>query len=107
MFYQESLKLYEKQPKIVEEFDSLLAYLTREMLDKITVSFVCDSIGASYDVVKYILEYYSKKEVLRKQYEIRCPECGIPLERISLDEVYRFIQDCRKRINAIVAMRKY
>lgn len=34
MFYQESLKLYEKQPKIVEEFDSLLAYLTREMLDK-------------------------------------------------------------------------
>lgn len=88
MFYQESLKLYEKQPKIVEEFDSLLAYLTREMLDKITVSFVCDSIGASYDVAKYILEYYSKKEVLRKQYEIRCPECGIPLERISLDEVY-------------------
>lgn len=45
MFYQESLKLYEKQPKIVEEFDSLLAYLTREMLDKITVSFVCDSIS--------------------------------------------------------------
>lgn len=90
MFYQESLDftLYEKQPKIVEEFDSLLAHLTREMLDKITVSFVCDSIGASYDVVKYILEYYSKKQILKKQYEIRCPECGIPLERISIDEAY-------------------
>ena len=90
MFYQESLNftLYKKQPKLVEKFDSLLAHLTREMIDKLTVSFVCDSIGASYDIVKYILEYYKNKKVLKKQYEIRCPECGIPLERISLDEVY-------------------
>ena len=90
MFYQESLNiaLYKTQPDIVKKIDFFLGNLTREKLDKITVSYVYDKIGTSYELIKYILEFYTKKKILKKQYEIHCPECGNPLERLEINEIY-------------------
>lgn len=90
MFYQESREIvtYKTNPNVVEKIDSFLGNLTREKLDKITVSYVYSIIGTSYELVKYILDEYTKKKILKKQYEIHCPECGNPLERYNLDQIY-------------------
>lgn len=103
MFYQELQQFYHELSNILTEdlinsLDEWLALLPENQQDKITVGRVANKFNIDFSIARAVLEKLSELKVLKRIFEIHCPQCGFVLKLTDEQNLYNDIIEIQSHV---------
>lgn len=94
MFYKQFSAITKVlNPDFVESFDYWLATLPLRSQKNITVSLVSSRLGVQYTLAEFILKFAEEQQILKRQYEVHCPECDSSLGTYNKDDLAEILME--------------
>ena len=94
MFYKQFSAITKVlNPDFVESFDYWLATLPLRSQKNITVSLVSSRLGVQYTLAEFILKFAEEQQILKRQYEVHCPECDSSLGIYNKDDLAEVLME--------------
>ena len=103
MFYQELYQLYNDMEAVISEelisnIDKWLALMPENTKDMITVGRVSSKFSIEYSIARALLEKLCDVGILKRIFEIHCPECDFILKVSDEDNLYYDILEIKSHI---------